>query len=353
MNQLLPEHPHPQQITTSTTQQPPPTQTPAVPDPLPVGWVTRFSKSQPGFKYYFHQDTGECTWDRPLPVKDENVDNLDGNENATALANDEVVQDMLKEVVKATNDEDRKRKDLSTGVSSNNNGSYSSNNKRLRVDGKRTSSSSSSNNGSKLPKSVRVLHILKKHVKSRRPSSWRVPKITITKDKAIEDLSVLIEMLKEAEQSGELRETFEALAKTESDCSSYKKGGDLKEFTRGKMQPEFEKAAFALKIGEMSGIVESSSQQQVRERIFNLMTKIYASKHKNINGGSARIIVSSNHSYIISKNHVFALCKNIGKGWVITYEFLLNTCSSKTDLTKYIKCKEPQFTGRKGHHNHQ
>mmetsp|Transcript_9038 Transcript_9038/g.11661 ORF Transcript_9038/g.11661 Transcript_9038/m.11661 type:complete len:275 (+) Transcript_9038:63-887(+) len=267
MNQLLPEH---QQITTSTAQQLPPTQTPAVPDPLPVGWVTRFSKSQPGFKYYFHQDTGECTWDRPLPVKDENqdVDNLDVNANATALANDEVVQDMLKEVVKATNDEDRKRKDLSTGVSSSNmNGSNSNNNKRLRADGKRTSSSSSSNNGSKLPKSVRVLHILKKHVKSRRPSSWRVPKITITKDKAIEDLSVLIEMLKEAEQSGELRETFEALAKTESDCSSYKKGGDLKEFTRGKMQPEFEKAAFALKIGEMSGIVETKSGVHVLLRI--------------------------------------------------------------------------------------
>jgi len=204
----------------------------------------------------------------------------DGNANKTtaaALTNDEVVQDMLKEVVKANDNrkqqqqqqqkDHRKRTDSSTGVSSNNGNNH---NKRLRAgdkDGKRTSSSLLNGNGSKLPKSVRVLHILKKHVKSRRPSSWRVPKITITKDKAIEDLNVLIEMLKEAEQSGELRETFEALAKTESDCSSYKKGGDLKEFTRGKMQPEFEKAAFALKIGEMSGIVETKSGVHVLLRI--------------------------------------------------------------------------------------
>ena len=133
-------------------------------------------------------------------------EDLDGIANTTALANDDVVQDMLKEVVKANDNreqqqqeqnDNRKRKDSSTGVSSNDN------NERLRAGdkgGNRTSSSNS--NGRKLPKPVRVLHILKKHVKSRRPSSWRVPKIAITKDKAIEDLNVLIEMLKEAEQSG-------------------------------------------------------------------------------------------------------------------------------------------------------
>ncbi len=38
--------------------------------------------------------------------------------------------------------------------------------------------------------------------------------------------------------------TFEELASTESDCSSYKRGGDLGPFGRGKMQKEFEAAAY-------------------------------------------------------------------------------------------------------------
>ena len=82
-------------------------------------------------------------------------EDLDGIANTTAL-----VQDMLKEVVKANDNrkqqqqeqnDNRKRKDSSTGVSSNDN------NERLRAGdkgGNRTSSSNS--NGSKLPKPVRV-----------------------------------------------------------------------------------------------------------------------------------------------------------------------------------------------------
>lgn len=64
-----------------------------------------------------------------------------------------------------------------------------------------------------------------------------------------------------------LRELFERLAKEESDCSSAKRGGDLGPFTRGKMTRSFEKAAFALKIGELSDLVESDSGVHVILRI--------------------------------------------------------------------------------------
>src|SRR5258706_136053 len=50
---------------------------------------------------------------------------------------------------------------------------------------------------------------------------------------------------------------FAALAKELSDCPSKSRGGDLGQFGRGMMAPPFEKAAFGLKPGEMSGVVET------------------------------------------------------------------------------------------------
>lgn len=52
-------------------------------------------------------------------------------------------------------------------------------------------------------------------------------------------------------------EDFAALAKQYSEDSSAAQGGDLGSFTRGKMVPPFEQAAFALAPGETSDIVES------------------------------------------------------------------------------------------------
>lgn len=59
------------------------------------------------------------------------------------------------------------------------------------------------------------------------------------------------------------------LAPTESDCSSARKRGDLGYFGRGDMQKEFEDAAFALRPGEMSGVVETASGLHLIERCVN------------------------------------------------------------------------------------
>lgn len=61
------------------------------------------------------------------------------------------------------------------------------------------------------------------------------------------------DLLKKVKEGGD----FEALAKEHSDCPSAAEGGKLGSFGRGQMVKEFEEAAFAMKKGEVSGIVET------------------------------------------------------------------------------------------------
>ncbi|MBD3189413.1 MAG: peptidylprolyl isomerase [Candidatus Heimdallarchaeota archaeon] len=58
--------------------------------------------------------------------------------------------------------------------------------------------------------------------------------------------------------SGKQKEKlFRKLAKENSLCSSKKRGGNLGEFGRGQMVKEFEKAAYDLEVGELSGLVKT------------------------------------------------------------------------------------------------
>lgn len=93
---------------------------------------------------------------------------------------------------------------------------------------KKAGGNASSSDG---PNEVQCLHLLVKHKGSRRPSSWREENITRTKEEA----QMLLEIYRNKIVNSEA--TFEELARSYSDCSSAKRGGDLGKFGRGKLRP--------------------------------------------------------------------------------------------------------------------
>ena len=108
---------------------------------------------------------------------------------------------------------------------------------------------------------VAASHILLKHTQSRRPSSHRSAVITRTPDEAralISDLRT--QLLPHLEQPlTALLPVFAKMADEHSDCSSYKRGGALGRFGYEQMQKKFSEVAFGLKVGEVSGPVETES----------------------------------------------------------------------------------------------
>lgn len=83
--------------------------------------------------------------------------------------------------------------------------------------------------------------------------------ITRTKEEALRIISGYEARIKNGEK-------LKDLARSESDCSSARKEGDLGFFGRGDMQKEFEEAAFRLKPGEVSGVVETASGLHLIQR---------------------------------------------------------------------------------------
>merc|ERR1712100_445963 len=83
--------------------------------------------------------------------------------------------------------------------------------------------------------------------------------ISLSKQDAIAELQQIIPTL--------TPENFAQKAFERSDCGSYRKGGDLGVWGRGQMQAPFEEATYALKVGQMSGIVDTDSGVHVILRI--------------------------------------------------------------------------------------
>ena len=75
------------------------------------------------------------------------------------------------------------------------------------------------------------------------------------------EISEILAQLKDIQQkgNGELFDAFANIAKQRSDCGSFQAGGDLGMFGRNMMQKPFEDASFALKVGELSDIVDTDS----------------------------------------------------------------------------------------------
>ncbi|OWZ22605.1 Peptidylprolyl cistrans isomerase NIMAinteracting 1 [Phytophthora megakarya] len=189
---------------------------------LPRGWKEVQSKSRPDKVYFLHVKSGEKTW----KLSHVHAKEREFRHRATAAQADKK---------------------------------------------KRRSADDSAHSG--LVEWVQALHILVKHSGSRRPSSWRQENITRSKAVAeakaggIRDKLLACVEANPDRSSEALRELFEEIAKEESDCSSAKRGGDLGPFTRGKMTPSFEKAAFGLKVGDLSDLVESDSGVHIILRI--------------------------------------------------------------------------------------
>lgn len=217
------------------------------PRPLPEGWILKESRSQPNYYYYYHIDTGISQWHSPVVLEEQ--EHGDDTPMETVHQPTDTAPKIPENTIESDTSTEKKRVlEDDTMVES----------------AKKAKTASTS--GPSKPSKVRILHILRKHKDSRRPSSWRKAKIASTKEEAREELQGLIDILQE--ESGEdQRATFEELARTESDCSSAKRGGDLGFFGPKKMQPAFEEASFALEIGELSEIVETSSGVHVLLRI--------------------------------------------------------------------------------------
>lgn len=78
----------------------------------------------------------------------------------------------------------------------------------------------------------------------------------------VDKLSVAQEIKAELEQGA----SFTKLAESYSNCPSKKRGGDLGVFGKGQMVPEFEKAVYSMKVGEISDPVKTKHGYHIIKR---------------------------------------------------------------------------------------
>lgn len=103
---------------------------------------------------------------------------------------------------------------------------------------------------------------MQKHKGSRRPfDSYRNKPVTRSREDADERIKEFLQIVKTDPSQ------FKELAVKYSECSSCERGGDLGTFGKGQMQKAFEDAAFKLKVGEISPVVETESGFHIILRI--------------------------------------------------------------------------------------
>ena len=113
-----------------------------------------------------------------------------------------------------------------------------------------------------MPDQVRAAHLLIKHTSSRNPVSRRTgQQVHLSPSDAQTELESYLSKLQQ-----DLAK-FPDYAYERSDCGSFQHQGDLGFFERGQMQKPFEDAAFALEVGQMSGIVSTDSGLHLIYRI--------------------------------------------------------------------------------------
>ena len=107
-----------------------------------------------------------------------------------------------------------------------------------------------------VPEKIQAAHILLMYI----GSAQAPDEVTRTKEEAYSEIQKLLERVKAGEDFAEMAQQY-------SNCPSSKDGGDLGEFGKGSMVKPFEDAAFNLKKGEISGIVETQYGYHIIKRL--------------------------------------------------------------------------------------
>jgi len=106
-------------------------------------------------------------------------------------------------------------------------------------------------------KEMRKFYDANKDTLAVKPITWNIGMIlrSIKASEATDQAQ--LKAIKAIQQRIKAGENFAELARSDSQCPSAEKGGDLGFFSKGMMVKEFDEAAFALRVGEVSDIVKT------------------------------------------------------------------------------------------------